>query len=131
LEELRELEEIYKIEYLHKKRVYEKKLEDWQTKHEICETLRNQRKKEYEEKMMAPRLGFNEQEMRFRMDPIHEGEEAVVEKPDEKLNRVMDWIDDVFEEPMPLAPQEKEFKEEIIKKNIAEVSFKNIDCSES
>ena len=123
-DEMAELHAIHKADYLHKKRIYEKSLEDWYKQHEIYEALRHQRRKEFEERMANPSLGFNEQDLRLKANAItEESEEANVDQPKtQTLEVTATWTDDVFEEPMPEAPEEKPFQESKYLQAVQEVN---------
>lgn len=124
LEELNELQHLHKYEEIHKRRIFEKKLEKWNKHHEDCERLREERRVEFQNKAKENSLQFKGKNyLTFSNDMIEKSSQddlLTQEQKDEKGKKEI-WMDDVFEEPMPQAPEEKVFKEDAMKMEIKKV----------
>lgn len=100
------MERIHYLEYEHAKRIYQKKLAEWEKDHEHLEKVREQRKKEYIENAKA----------KYFLNDTQEG----VEQQDLSIN-LGEWKDDVYESPPPKEPEATEFKSTTVRKEIQKV----------
>jgi hypothetical protein len=101
------LEKIHQLNYEHDRRVYQKKLAEWEKDHEQIQRIREQRKKEYME---------NEKMKNF----LIERQDNPVQP--ELLINIEEWKDDVYENPPPKEPVASEFKTNVVRKEIEKVS---------
>jgi hypothetical protein len=131
-EELKEVYDLYKYEYAHRQRLYEKKMEVWQKRHEEFELLREQRKKEFQEKLNTGLHKFVGKAKELSIDDTlqieentpkdNEDIESLQKKKPKKIKvQAIQWLDDVYEDPMPVEPKEKIYKEEQLRKEISKV----------
>jgi hypothetical protein len=137
VDELKELEEIHHFEELHHQRVFESRLEEWNRKHEVCEKLNAERRREYEEQSTKGRFGITGLPDEFGIDKQLLGSMKSLNGLESLSNLVsskkikngateLPWVDEVIEEPKPEISQSRPFKEEHAKKIIKKVKPYNL-----
>lgn len=107
-DEIEELEKIHALKNEHDKRIYQKKLTEWQKTHEYLEKVRDQKRNEYIENAKTKYFLTHNQEYEDQHElPIN----------------MVEWKDDVYENPPPQEPETKEFQKNAARKEIEKVAF--------